>query len=62
LQLNPNAKTLSKAITPKTLVSLLFLYIIQGSSGVWGLDMMPPQPQVSDAKALTLAKYILSLK
>jgi cytochrome c len=33
-----------------------------GSSGVWGLDMMPPQPQVSDAEALTLAKYILSLK
>ena len=33
-----------------------------GGSGVWGEDMMPPQPQLSDADALTLAKYILSLK
>jgi len=33
-----------------------------GGEGVWGLDQMPPQPQVSDADALALAKYILSLK
>ena len=33
-----------------------------GGSGVWGEDMMPPQPQLSDADALILAKYILSLK
>ena len=33
-----------------------------GGSGVWGEDMMPPQPQVSDADALILAKYIMSLK
>ena len=33
-----------------------------GGSGVWGEDMMPPQAQLSDADALTLAKYILSLK
>ena len=33
-----------------------------GGSGVWGEDMMPPQPQVSDADALILAKYILLLK
>ena len=33
-----------------------------GGSGVWGEDMMPPQSQVSDADALILAKYILSLK
>ena len=33
-----------------------------GGSGVWGEDMMPPQPQLSDADALTLAKYVLSLK
>ena len=36
--------------------------IQSGGSGVWGEDMMPPQPQVSDADAITLAKYILSLK
>lgn len=33
-----------------------------GGSGVWGDDMMPPQAQLSDADALILAKYILSLK
>lgn len=33
-----------------------------GGSGVWGQDVMPPQPQVSKADALLLAKYVLSLK
>ena len=33
-----------------------------GGSGVWGEDVMPPQPQVSRADALVLAKYVLSLK
>lgn len=36
--------------------------IKSGGSGVWGEDMMPPQPQVSDADALILARYILLLK
>lgn len=33
-----------------------------GGTGVWGEDQMPPQPQVSDADALALAKFVLSLK
>lgn len=33
-----------------------------GGSGVWGADIMPPQPQVSTAESLVLAKYVLSLK
>jgi cytochrome c len=33
-----------------------------GGTGVWGADVMPPQPQVTKAEALTLANYILSLK
>ena len=36
--------------------------IKSGGSGVWGEDMMPPQAQLSDATALALAQYILSLK
>jgi cytochrome c len=36
--------------------------IKSGGSGVWGEDMMPPQAQLSDADALILATYILSLK
>jgi len=33
-----------------------------GGVGVWGQMPMPPQPQVSDPDALTLAKYVLSIK
>ena len=33
-----------------------------GGSGVWGADVMPPQPKLSRADALILAKYVLSLK
>lgn len=33
-----------------------------GGAGVWGEDMMPPQPQVSDAEARVIARFILSLK
>ena len=36
--------------------------IIAGGSGVWGESPMPPQPQVSEADAQTLAKYVLNLK
>ncbi len=40
----------------------LAIKIKAGGSGVWGEDVMPPQPQLSDSDALTLAKYVLSLK
>lgn len=33
-----------------------------GGTGVWGEDVMPPQPQLSEADALILAKYVMSLK
>lgn len=33
-----------------------------GGSGVWGVDVMPAQPKLSEADALILAKYVLSLK
>ena len=36
--------------------------IRQGGTGVWGPDVMPPQPQVSAAEARSLVQYILSLK
>lgn len=36
--------------------------IQKGGSGVWGAIPMPANPQVSDAEAKTLAKWILSLK
>lgn len=36
--------------------------IKNGSNGVWGQIPMPPNAAVSDADALTLAEFILSLK
>lgn len=43
-------------------VAMLAKKIQTGGSGVWGEEPMPPQPQVSDADALALAKFVLSLK
>ncbi len=33
-----------------------------GGSGVWGQIPMPANPQVNEAEAATLAKWVLSLK
>ena len=33
-----------------------------GGSGVWGQIPMPPNPQVSEAEAKTLVKWILAMK
>ena len=41
---------------------LLAKKIRRGGTGVWGIDVMPPQPQVSAAEARTLSTYVLSLK
>lgn len=40
----------------------LALKIQKGSSGTWGPIPMPANPQVSDADAKTLAKWILAQK
>ena len=46
----------------KTATAKLAAKIKAGGTGVWGEDYMPPQPQVSDANALTMAELILALK
>ena len=33
-----------------------------GGSGVWGPVPMPPNPQVSEAEALTLVNWVLTIK
>lgn len=43
-------------------VATLAAKIKAGGSGVWGEDMMPPQPQVNDADARRMAELILALK
>ena len=45
-----------------TVESKLTAKIKAGGTGVWGEDYMPPQPQVSDADAQSMAKFILLLK
>ena len=42
--------------------SKLAAKIKAGGSGVWGEDIMPPQPHVSHADARKLAEYILALE
>lgn len=36
--------------------------IVKGGSGVWGAIPMPANPQVSEAEAKTLAKWVLAQK
>ena len=45
-----------------TAESKLAAKIKAGGTGVWGEDYMPPQPQVSDADAKSMAQLILLLK
>lgn len=40
----------------------LAIKIKSGGSGVWGADIMPPQPHVSDADARKMAQLIMSLR
>jgi cytochrome c len=43
-------------------VTLLAGKVIAGGSGVWGQIPMTPHPQIAEADAETMVKYILSLK
>ena len=59
----PNFKEIAaKYADQKNAADVLARKIRRGGSGVWGPDVMPPQPQVSAAEAAALAKYVLSLK
>ena len=52
----------AKYADQKNAVTVLANKIRKGGTGVWGQDVMPPQPQVSAAEARALATYVLSLK
>ena len=59
----PNFKEVAaKYGDQKDAVGILAKKIRNGGTGVWGQDVMPPQPQVSAAEARALAQYVLSLK
>ncbi len=59
----PNFKEVAaKYADQKNAVDLLSKKIRRGGTGVWGHDVMPPQPQVSAKEAQAIATYVLSLK
>lgn len=61
--LGPQLKTIAaKYVDDKDAAAMLAKKIREGSVGVWGPVPMPPQPQVTEAEAMTLARWILGLK
>jgi cytochrome c len=59
----PNFKEVAaKYADQKNAADVLAKKIRKGGTGVWGQDVMPPQPQVSAAEGRKLAEYVLSLK
>jgi cytochrome c len=59
----PNFKQIAaKYAGQKNAPEVLAKKIRAGGTGVWGPDVMPPQPQVSAAEARALATYILSVQ
>lgn len=61
--LGPPFKTIAaKYADEKGVDATLAKKIREGSTGVWGSVPMPPQPQVTEAEALTLARWILQQK
>lgn len=59
----PSYKDVSaKYGTDKDAVAKLSKKIREGGTGVWGQVPMPANPQVSDAEAQTLAKWVLTVK
>jgi cytochrome c len=59
----PNFKEVAaKYGDQKNAAEMLAKKIRRGGTGVWGHDVMPPQPQVSAKEARALATYVLSLK
>jgi len=61
--LGPSFKSISaKYVDDKSAAATLAKKIREGTVGVWGQVPMPPQAQVSEEEAATLARWILGLK
>lgn len=59
----PSYKDVAKKYAgDKTAEAKLVTKVMKGGSGTWGAIPMPANPQVSEAEAHTLVKWILSLK
>ena len=51
----------AKYVSQKGAVELLAAKILKGGAGVWGTTEMAAHPQISDADAIKMVEYILSL-
>lgn len=61
--LGPSFKAIAaKYADDKGAEARLITKIREGGSGVWGQVPMPAQPQVTEAEAVTLARWILEQK
>ncbi len=61
--LGPSFRNIAaKYVEEKGADVMLAKKIREGSVGAWGQVPMPPQPQVMEAEALTLARWILERK
>jgi cytochrome c len=58
----PAYKEVAKKYAGQDVITKLATKVQKGGSGVWGAIPMPANPQVNQAEAETLVKWVLSLK
>jgi cytochrome c len=58
----PGYKDIAKKYASQDVTAKLATKIMKGGSGTWGAIPMPANPQVNQAEADSLAKWILSMK
>lgn len=58
----PAYKDVAAKYAGQNVVAKLSTKVIKGGAGAWGVISMPANPQVSQAEAETLVKWVLSLK
>lgn len=58
----PAYQEVAKKYAGQDVTAKLATKVMKGGSGAWGVVPMPANPQVSQAEAETLVKWIMSLK
>ena len=58
----PSYKDVAKKYAGQDVTAKLATKIMKGGSGAWGAIPMPANPQVTQAEADSLAKWIVSMK
>ena len=58
----PSYKDVAKKYAGQAASAKLSTKIMKGGSGVWGVIPMPANPQITQAEADTLTKWIMSLQ